>query len=282
MPELPEVETIRLQLVKTIVGLKIKNIEILNKKTFVGDPHLLISQKINEVKRYAKILVIEFSNGLGVALHLKMSGQLLLRTKNKRIDSLPNKHTRVIISFSNGDKLYFQDIRKFGWMRVIISNKIQNTKYKILDLKDLIGKLGPDPLAELDEKRFYEIIKKAKTPIKIFLMDQEKIAGIGNIYSNEALFLARIHPKMRAGDISRKLADKLLESVQRVLKNGIKWGGASQNNYLNIYGEKGEVQEHFMVYSRCGEKCVNQCGGEIKRIVMGGRSSFYCPFCQTR
>ena len=277
MPELPEIETIRLQISKIIIGKRIETISIEKKKSFIGDPSLTYNSKIKNIRRFAKILVIDFSNNISLAVHLKMSGQLLFRSenievriKNGKLNNLPDKHTRVIITFTDGDKLFFNDMRIFGWLRVL----------KREDLSNIVGKLGPDALNELDEKKFYEILNSSKRPIKLVLMDQEKIAGVGNIYANDALFLSRIDPKMQANKLSNGQIVKLLGSIKRVLRDGIKWKGASRNNFRDIYGEKGNVQDHFWVYDRLGYECPNKCGGKIKKIRLGGRGTFFCVNCQ--
>lgn len=293
MPELPEVETLRLQFSTILIGLKIKDIQIFKSKSFIGDIKQVIGGKIEGVRRFAKILVVDLSNGLSLAIHLKMSGQLILR-QNRQLKyisrhtrvviNLPNKHTRVAITFTNGDKLYFNDQRIFGWIRVVRNNSITQLSNKpinkLYDLNDLIKNLGPEPLRDLTIEKFQRILKTSKRPIKLVLIDQEKIAGVGNIYANDALFLAGIHPKISANQLSKAQVEVLYHKLLKVLKEGIKWRGASQNNFRDAYGEKGEKQEHFYVYDQEGKECINECGETIKRITLGGRGSFYCPICQ--
>lgn len=279
MPELPEVETLRLQLTKLLIGQVIKSIQILNRKSFTGETRLILGAKIENIRRFAKILVIDLANDYSLAIHLKLTGQLIYRggkqPKNLQISDpllvrLPNKHTRVVINFTSGDILYFNDLRIFGWMKVV---KRQN-------ISDLTGKLGPEPLKDLNLKGFKKILGSSKKPIKLILMDQEKIAGVGNIYANEALFLAKIHPKTSANKISEHAAEILFDKLLEVLKEGIKWGGASENNFRDALGRKGWLQEHFYVYSKKGEACPNRCKGKIERITLGGRGTFFCPSCQ--
>ncbi|MCJ7741057.1 hypothetical protein MUP32_07150, partial [Candidatus Microgenomates bacterium] len=270
MPELPEVETIRLQLNSLIIGQVIKDIQILKAKSFIGDKKLVIGKKIVGIRRFAKMLVIDLSNGLSLVVHLKMSGQLVYRTnnpalpagrkkqitKNKEIDpllqTLPNKHTRVIFEFQSGDNLFFNDMRIFGWMRIINSklknqksNQIQNSKSKIPYLEEIIDKLGPEPFKDLTLEKFNEILKSSKKPVKLVLLDQEKIAGAGNIYANEALFSAKIHPKTPANRLSKEETELLYDKLLKVLKEGIKYGGASEDNYRDAYGHKGTFHEYF-------------------------------------
>lgn len=294
MPELPEVETLRIQLSQLIVGLVIKDIDILNPKSFAGDKKLVFGKKIIGVRRFAKILIVDLENGLSLAIHLKMSGQLIYKIKNtnkkSKIDilllNLPNKHTRVIINFTNGNRLFFNDMRIFGWMKIVESQnskfKSQNfkSKFKIIKLEELIHNLGPEPMRDLTIGKFNETVKGTSRPIKLVLMDQEKISGVGNIYANDALFLAGIHPATKTNILSNSQMVKLFNSLIRVLRDGIKWKGASKNHFRDIYGRKGQVQEHFYVYDKEGKECMNHCGGKIKRIKLGGRGTFYCPMCQ--
>lgn len=279
MPELPEVETLRLQLSQLIIGKTIKSIDILKSKSFVGDAQEVTGEKIKNIRRFAKILVIDLSSNLSLAIHLKMSGQFIFkkqRTNNNEqkvkdadplLRILPNSHTRVIITFINGDKLFFNDQRIFGWIKVVH------------DVSKFVDKLGPDPLRELTTERFNTILKSSRKPVKLLLMDQEKIAGVGNIYTNDALFLAKIHPKTPANKLSKSQITKLFDKLLKVLRDGIKWKGASQNHFRDIYGQKGEVQEHFYVYDKEGERCI-KCKCKIKRITLGGRGTFFCPACQ--
>lgn len=263
MPELPEVETIRLQLNTVLPGLIIQKLQVLNPKSFIGDKKLVIGEKIIGVRRFAKLLIIDFSNGLSLAVHLKMTGQLVYQGDREGL-------TRIIIEFTNRSRLFFNDLRKFGWMRVV------NDDHK----SDLIKNLGPEPLKDLTIIKFKEILKLSNKPVKLVLMDQEKIAGVGNIYANEALFLAGIDPGKKAKELNDGSIVPLFHCLEKVLKEGIKLGGASSNNYVNAFGEKGKAQEHFLVYGKNGQNCPNKCGSEIIRIKLGGRGTFYCPKCQ--
>ena len=162
---------------------------------------------------------------------------------------------------------------------------VQNRKYKLqnprLELIDNItDKFGPDPLTDLTEKDFRKILSSSKRAIKLVLMDQTKIAGVGNIYANEALFLTRINPQIPSNKISKTKAEFLLQNLQKVLKQAIKRGGASSDLYLDAYGRKGKAQEHFWVYGREGKKCLKNCGGIVQKIKLGGRGTYYCPKCQ--
>jgi formamidopyrimidine-DNA glycosylase len=176
----------------------------------------------------------------------------------------------VVITFSSGDRLFFNDLRIFGWIKIVQTAKV----------KDVIGHLGPELFKDLTQEIFKEILQSSKKPVKLVLMDQEKIAGVGNIYANEALFMAGIHPKTPANKISEEETELLYHKLLKSLKDGIKWGGASENNFRDAYGRMGRKQEHFLVYGREGEKCLNGCGGIIRRMILAGRGTFYCPKCQ--
>lgn len=269
MPELPEVETVRLQLNKILPGKTIQEIEILNNRSFIGNSRFLSRKKIRSVKRLAKMLIVDLGEESILAIHLKMTGQLIYNGEK-------NKHTRVILTFSHGDKLYFNDQRKFGWMKVVNS----------LDM--LQNNLGPDALNELTLDKFKTILASSKRPVKLLLMDQTKIGGVGNIYANEALFRAKIYPRMPANKLlngqnlpAGRQVVKLFDSLIKVLKDGIRRKGASRSHFRDIYGKKGMVQEHFSVYDREGGKCPNNCGNKIKKMRLGGRGTFLCSNCQS-
>ncbi|MBI2029804.1 DNA-formamidopyrimidine glycosylase [Candidatus Gottesmanbacteria bacterium] len=278
MPELPEVETLRLQLNPILKGQVISKLEILNKKTFHGDPKLIINRKITGISRFAKVLVFE-TKDVAIAIHLKMSGRLIYRgkkqPKNLKIDDielkkLPNSHTRVTFHFKSGDILYFTDQRKFGWIKLLDRVKREALKEK----------LGIEPFSKnFNVENLYKITSKINRPIKVVLMDQSLISGIGNIYANDGLFCAKIHPKTKAKDLDKKQIQKLHECLLMVLKNGIKYKGASENLFRDAFGQKGELQNYFYVYAREGKPC-KVCRTPIVKFRLGGRGTFFCPKCQ--
>lgn len=282
MPELPEVETIRLGLQDKIVGLRISNIEVGVQKIFQGNPKEVIGAEIKKISRRAKILVFDLDNGRSLVFHLKLTGQLVYHKDGSQATfghpipfagtTLPAKTTHVIFTFSNGSKLFYNDVRKFGWIKVVLTDEVPKLKIMV--------EFGPEPLTpEFTEEKFKKIVSSSNSPIKILLMDQKKIAGVGNIYSNEALFLAGIDPKRLAKKLSSGEIKKLYASILKVLKEGIKYGGSSENAYVDALGGKGRMQEHFRVYGKNGEKCP-KCKGVIKRIALGGRGTFFCKKCQ--
>ncbi|PIS14764.1 hypothetical protein COT64_00885 [Candidatus Shapirobacteria bacterium CG09_land_8_20_14_0_10_39_12] len=283
MPELPEVETIRLQLNNVLKGLKITGIEVLTKKSFLGDPGEVKGKKIIGVRRRAKITIIEMEKGISLAIHLKLTGQLIFRKGTEKkyceqkdgpfaVCELPNKFTRVIISFNNRGRLYFNDLRIFGWIKVI------NTSSEIGE-----EKFGP----EANDKKsftleyFNSILSKTKKPIKLIILDQEKLAGVGNIYANESLYSAEILPTRQSSFLNDEETVKLRDSIIKVLNEAIKHKGSSDRDeaYRQISGEKGTHQNYLKVYGKAGQKC-SKCGGIIKRISLGGRGTFYCEKCQ--
>ncbi len=270
MPELPEVETIRRGLEKLIVGRKVLAVESDSPKQV--QPSLgvvkkaIIGATIKKIQRRAKILQIFFSNGRIIIVHLKLTGRLLVREKGDKVDDWQ----RITISLDGGKELRFADSRKFGWFRLLKDEK---------ELKKVLSEFGPEPFDDLNLPVFQKILNSTSRPIKIVLMDQQRISGVGNIYANEALFLARIDPRQPANKISKAEAEKLYHSLEKVLKAGISYRGASDQYYLDALGHKGSYQEHFLVYGRQGKKCFH-CSGLVKRISLGGRGTFFCPQCQ--
>ena len=316
MPELPEVETIKIGLQKAIVGLEITDVRVLSEKNFVGNPKDIVGGTVKSVDRRAKILIIKVARSQKpeagfILIHLKMTGQLIhklkinppaggekLKVKDEKhspydIEQLPNKYTRVIISFDNGGKLYFNDLRKFGWVKIVKSEKlkVKNNEEKIKsnkfeNLDEIIGvRYGPEPFnKEFTVDYLKEILSNWGRPVKLLLMDQKKIAGIGNIYANEALFCAGIAPHHRGRELVKDHPEKIKKlyyCIKRILREAIKFGGstASDDAYRNVKGEKGKMQERLKVYGRAGKKCF-QCGKTIKRMALGGRGTFFCPKCQ--
>lgn len=292
MPELPEVETIKLGLQGKIIGLRITDVEVRAQKIFQGSIKEVISAKIKKISRRAKILILDLDNGKSLIIHLKLTGQLVYHKDGSRATfghpipfagtTLPAKTTHVIFTFSDGSKLFYNDVRKFGWIKVV--RTLDVPKLKIITgfgpeppVVPRSGTLGGKPPLTLE--KFREILVGKKTTVKALLMDQKKIAGVGNIYANEALFLAGIHPQRRANSLSGKEIEKLYKSLLFVLKEGIKYGGSSENAYVTALGDFGKMQEHFRVYGKNGRKCL-RCKGVIKRIALGGRGTFFCEHCQ--
>lgn len=262
MPELPEVETIRRQLDKVLAGQRIKSLQ--------GETLKVVGKRILGVERKAKMIIIELSGEISLLIHLKMTGQLIY--SNQRLaSSVQNEHTRVIFTLDKG-KLLFNDLRRFGWIKIMPNGK----------LKALISKLPPDVVdKEFTPHLLQNILRSSGQAVKIVLMDQQKMGGIGNIYANESLFASGIKPIRRANEITKEQAKKLHENIKKVINQGIKYGGstASDENFVNALGKPGKYQEHFLVYERQGKQC-HKCGSVIKKIKLGGRGTYFCQKCQ--
>jgi len=295
MPELPEVETIRKSLQKTIVGKKITVIQVLLAKQFQGRKEDVLGAKITAIERRGKILKISLSSGKNLLIHFKLTGQLVWVPKaGERAtlghpipfagSELPAKTTHVIFeidgppspkaSARQGGRLFFNDLRQFGWIKVVGELDEQMTRE--------LGNLGVEPLIkEFTVEKLSSILQSSSRPVKLVLMDQEKIAGVGNIYANEALFEAGILPTRPAKKLSNEEIKKLREAIVKVLEDGLKYGGSSAADeaYIKPTGEAGEYQKHFRVYQRAGQPCP-RCGTKIQRIELGGRGTFFCPRCQ--
>jgi formamidopyrimidine-DNA glycosylase len=270
MPELPEVETIARTLrqgvnqLPGLPGLTISQAEILWEKT-LADPDPQIFQKrishlsIRTISRRGKFLVIEIPP-YWLLIHLRMSGDLRLEPETATLQ----KHDRIVLHFTNNTRLTFNDTRKFGRMW------LTDTPMKILD------QLGPEPFdKKLDEDTFYTMIHSRKTLLKPLLLDQSFLAGLGNIYADEALFIARLHPHTRGNTLSPAQAGSLLAAIRTVLQDGIDKNGAS----IDWVYRGGDFQNHFKVYQRNGKPCKN-CGTPITRVIIGQRSTHFCPMCQ--
>src|SRR3989344_3348354 len=279
MPELPEVESIKLQLQKYLVGHTIRSVEIRNTKYAIRDTDV-VGEKIKDIRRFAKVLSIDLSNSYSIVVHLKLTGQLIYRGPNlkkvpnlssKVVGGLPGKHTHIIFKLDHDGKFYYNDVRLFGWIRVIRTDEIEKT--------DFIGKLGQEPFKDLTLNKFKNIASKSSRSIKTLLMDQEKIGGVGNIYANDALWLARVHP----GKLSRQLSDeevrRLYDAIEEVLRQGLKYGGARGLAYVTPDGREGNYQDHTLVYDQKGTPC-KRCKSKIKKIKLSGRGTYFCPKCQ--
>lgn len=282
MPELPEVENIRIQLDQYLIGHKIEDINISNPKSFQGRSEKVIGGKIEDIRRFGKLLVIDLDNNNSLAIHIKMTGQLIYRGTNlsqppglsdKVKDGLGGKYTHVVFKLDRESTLYFNDVRKFGWIKVVKTDEVEDM--------DFVQKLGPEPLDGLTLDKFKKITDSTSMAIKSLLMDQSKIGGVGNIYANDALFLAKIHPKKKANKLTDGEKKKLFDAVESVIKKGLDSGGSSQNSFVRADGTTGNYQDHFVVYGKEGEPCPDDCGGKIKRIKVGGRGAFFCPKCQS-
>lgn len=269
MPELPEVETIKNDLAPRIAGLRFTGVTLLSpgmvrRPRAEGLSPRLVGQTIREVARRGKYLIFRLSNGETLLLHLRMSGSLLLKPSPAQADS----YTRAIFNLDNGLELHFNDRRKLGTIELVT------------DETEVTGKLGPEPL---DKSFTSEVLGQRlsgrKAPIKAVLCDQTVLAGIGNMYADEALFSARIHPLKPAGAFSREEIERLHRAIGEVLKVAIGNKGASISDYRRPYGELGSQQYFFQVAHRGGQPCP-VCSTSIRRIPVRNRGTYFCPRCQ--
>ena len=288
MPELPEVETIRGKLEKYLIGHKITGVES-HYKNFEGQEDDLVGGRVKGIKRYGKVLAIDLDNGFSVVIHIKLTGQLIYRGPNlkaapelskKVIGGVPGKHTQVTFKLDKGDYLYYNDVRRFGWIKIVKTNQVENIPF--------IRKLGPEPKvapgpsvqAALTFELFRNILSKTSRPVKIVLMDQEKLSGVGNIYANDALWLAKVNPKTQARQLDSEAARQLYEAIHKVLKEGIKYGGSSELAYVTPDGKEGSYQDHTLAYGREGEPCERCHKAKFVKYFLGGRGTYVCPACQ--
>lgn len=289
MPELPEVESIRLQLQKYIVGHKIIDVDIRYGKKFEGDKNAIIGGRIFDVRRFGKVQSIDLDNGYSILIHIKLTGQLIYRGPNfnqkgklsqKVTGGLGGKHTHIIFYLDKKGVLYYNDVRKFGWIHIVRTSEVDKHKF--------IERLGPEPLVTdsasdqtiLTLKLFTDILSKTSRSIKIVLMDQEKISGVGNIYANDALWLSEINPKRGANKLTEIEIKSLYDSIHKVLKSGMKFGGASELSFVTPDGEEGKYQNHTLVYGHEGQPCERCHKSEIKKFFLSGRGTYFCPVCQ--
>jgi len=265
MPELPEVETIKRELEKTLVGKKITEVSVYNPKV-IREPAVdkfrkgLTGVTIKGILRKAKVLILELSNGKALVIHLKMTGQLVYPGDGKK--------ARVSFHLSNGKTLDFNDQRLFAELRLL--DDWRSLKF--------IQRLGPEPAA-LSKEQFKEMLDKKKTKIKPLLMDQAFISGVGNLYAAEVLFRARINPFRSAASLSDKEKELLLKEIKDTLREAIKHRGSSIDQYVQLTGEPGGYAKYHKVYGRQGKACL-VCKTIIKRITQAGRGTYFCPKCQ--
>jgi formamidopyrimidine-DNA glycosylase len=265
MPELPEVETIVRGLLGKLRGRRIAKIDVEWQRSL--DPRgaaagTLIGDTIEGVTRIGKFIILQMRSGRNVAIHLRMTGRLIADPQ------APLTHTRIIVTFEDSGTLVFSDARKFGRWRIVEG-----------DLKQALG-VGADPFDEtLDQQALATLLRKRKTPIKTWLLDQRFLAGVGNIYACEALFYARVRPRRRARTLTAKERTRLLGSLRKVMRKAISHRGSSVDDYLDSEGMPGDFQNQLTVYGR-GDLPCRRCRTPIRRIVLGQRGTFYCPTCQ--
>lgn len=274
MPELPEVEIIRRYLDENLAGRTIDDVTILLPRQLKHpDPEafrvLVRGQRIERVARRGKYLLIHLQEGAHLVFHLRMTGSLVYEPQGTVAET---GHTRMVFSLAGGGALRFSDIRTFGCVYGFAAGE----EIAVPGLQSL----GPEPLSDdFTSSYLAAALKGRKQPVKSFLLDQRRIAGLGNIYADEALFLARIDPRRAAGSLSAQECRCLTEAVRKVLRDGLKDGGTTFRDYRNGAGESGHHQEHLLVYHRAGKPCP-ACGRPVEKLTVGGRGTHFCPHCQ--
>ena len=282
MPELPEVETIMRGISPFLEGATIKRIKLNRADLRWPFPKNFTSRlkeaKVLNLKRRSKYILIDLNTGETLLIHLGMSGKILV--SDSKIGnyfyeySKGSDHNHVIFELNDGTKLTYNDPRRFGAMDLAKTDDLNNHKF--------LEKLGPEPLGNNFNSDYLETeLSKKESPIKNVLLNQSVVAGLGNIYVCEALFMSGISPKKRASKISKIKCEELVRNIRAVLKSAIEAGGSSLKDFTDIQGNSGYFQFEFYVYGRENECCkIKNCGHKIKRISQSGRSSFYCPSCQ--
>lgn len=292
MPELPEVETVRRGLERLLPGKIVISEKHDWPKGFPNSPQdverFLIGAQVQRIDRRGKALIIELNTGYSLLIHLKMTGQLVfVPAKNNSsedrfgaghpndslVSNLPDKSTRVTFSFQDGSHLYFNDQRKFGWVKLLPVHAVHDEEF--------IKKLGPEPLKSSFTNTIFiqRIRKRANTSIKAALLDQTVLAGVGNIYADESLWAARIHPARLVKDVSDSELKLLHTELINVLKLSIDKGGSTDRNYVNAEGKKGSYISFARVFRREGQACV-RCNTIIEKSRVAGRGTHVCPHCQ--
>ena len=287
MPELPEVETVRRGLARLLPGRQVTAADFDWPKSFPNAPadvqEFLVGANVVAVKRRAKVLLVELSTGYSLVIHLKMTGQMVFRGAEENfgaghpnhslVGELPDKSTRVTLTFADSSQLFFNDQRKFGWMRLMPTPEVMNL--------DFFRKVGPEPLSadfkwqDLRER----LMKRQNTSVKAALLDQSVVAGIGNIYADESLWGAKIHPATVVRQLVAKQFHDLHDELIFVLKLAIKKGGSTDKNYVNAEGKSGSYLSFARVFRREGQTCP-RCGATIIKTRVAGRGTHLCPECQ--
>lgn len=275
MPELPEVETVRRTLERLVIGKTIERVSV-HLPRIIQEPADILefttsleNETIRSIGRKGKFLLFHFDNWVMVS-HLRMEGRYRVVPHEEPME----KHTHVIFHFTDESELRYRDVRQFGTMQLVKPEEVVS--------KTSVGKLGPEPLAdEFTKTWFREQLARRKTRLKPLLLNQEFIAGLGNIYVDEALFTARLHPERSASGLSQHEADRLYTAIQGTMAKAIEAGGSSVRSYVNGEGEMGMFQLSLHVYARADEPCTI-CGNPISRIKVAGRGTHVCLHCQRK
>lgn len=286
MPELPEVETVRRGLQTLIVGKTIASVVSDTPKSFPNDAkavdQFLVGAVMTAVHRRAKVLIINLSTDYSLVIHLKMTGQLVYvgetrfgagHPSRSLIDTLPDKSTRVTFLFHDGTQLFFNDQRKFGWVKLVPTLEVMES--------DFMRRVGPEPLLDTFTSADFSqrLVRRPRTTIKAALLDQSVIAGVGNIYADESLWGARIHPRRLVSSLTNKEQEALYTELRAVMNLAIEKGGSSNHTYVNADGEKGKYMDFARVF-RCEGLHCPRCDAIIEKSRVAGRGTHTCPVCQ--
>lgn len=286
MPELPEVETVKRGLNKLTIGKIIKSVKSDNPKSFPNSEQDLgafaLGARIVSIRRRAKVLIIDLSTDYSFLIHLKMTGQIVYvgesrfgagHPSDSLIKTLPDKSTRAEIEFEDGTHLYFNDQRKFGWMRLLPTAEIPNTPFML--------KVGPEPLEDSFTFDIFKerVLKRKNSNIKATILDQSVLAGVGNIYADESLWGAKIHPVRKVSSLNEEELRLLYEDIRFIMNMSIDKGGSSNSTYVNAEGGRGSYMDFARVFRRNGKDCL-RCGEVIEKIRVAGRGTHFCPNCQ--
>lgn len=288
MPELPEVETVRRGLERLIIGRKIRGVRVFDSpKSFPNSSadvdQFLIGASVETIRRRAKVLLIDLSTKYTLVTHLKMTGQVVFisterfgagHPNDSLIGELPDRSSRVEVTFDDGSHLYFNDQRKFGWMKLYPTLEVPNI--------DFMKKVGPEPLEDsfTAGDLIVRLRRRNGTTIKAAILDQTVLAGVGNIYADESLWAAKIHPASRVKDVLDTQLAELLQEIKYVMNLSIEKGGSTDKNYVNAEGKRGSYIDFARVFRREGKECPRHPGVEIEKIRVAGRGTHICPVCQ--
>lgn len=287
MPELPEVETVRRGLDRLIVGKTIQTVTSDTPKSFPNTEHdvavFLIGSTVRSVHRRAKVLLINLDTDYSLVVHLKMTGQLVFvgnerwgagHPNDSLIGLLPDRSTRAEVTFTDGSTLFFNDQRKFGWMKLYPTLEVPNI--------DFMQRVGPEPLEDTFTAQEFipRVRRRAGTTIKAAILDQTVLAGVGNIYADESLWAARIHPARRVRDVTDEQLGDLLREIKHVMNLSIDKGGSSNHTYIDAEGNRGSYMQFANVFRREGQVCARHPDVVIEKIRVAGRGTHICPVCQ--
>ncbi|WP_220741158.1 bifunctional DNA-formamidopyrimidine glycosylase/DNA-(apurinic or apyrimidinic site) lyase [Leuconostoc miyukkimchii] len=273
MPELPEVETVRRGLENLIVGSQITQVKLPYPKVITGDSEAFITGVLNasfvSIDRRGKYLLLRLSNGHTIVSHLRMEGQYSVEPTA----TLPYKHTEIIFELSDQRDVFYNDTRRFGRMTLATTN------HEVIAVPSL-GKLGPEPTEEdLSLDYMVSVFARSKKPVKSFLLDQNQIAGIGNIYADEVLWQSKIHPETPTNSLSSVSLSVLRQNIITEIKRAIAHHGTTVHSFSNVFGEVGQFQNELQAYGRVGQPCL-RCGTIMEKIKVGQRGTTFCPTCQ--